>query len=260
MKLFALLLILSFIILAKTDEKDQKIKPRIAGGFRAKPYTILYIVGIVLSESCHSKLEFGAGTIIGSQWVLTVATLCKYKYVEVHIGSRRGWEGFEISRVYKENYFIHPNKKHDVALLKCPHMKWDNRMIRIRVPNAKTWSDRHVDNLTISCGWGAEKRHGPLQNWLRCMVVRIISNEECAKDYPPLASWQMCTSGLGGKGICEGDLGGPVVGITTVKPVVLGMMDLSPDDCAVNSSQPSIHIRVSDHLKWIYKVSYIEWY
>ncbi|XP_016969265.1 serine protease 1 [Drosophila rhopaloa] len=246
MKLIFVLLLTSSLILASEDKKT-KIQPRIYGGYRAKPYTVLYIVGIVLAESFTSSLEFGAGTVISNQWVLTVGTLLKYRFLELHLGSRRAWWGYKIARIYKENYYIHPNKLHDVGLIKCPYMKFSDRLHRARIPPIPVRDDRYVGNLTLICGWGKRDRQSKLEKWLQCIHVVIMSNEECAKIYPQLRTWNVCTSGEGEKGICEGDIGGPVVTISD-RPILVGIIHILS---GCKGSWPSIHIRTSDHLNWI---------
>ncbi|XP_052845505.1 serine protease 1-like [Drosophila gunungcola] len=246
MKIVLMLLILTSLVFVSAGEK--KAKPRIYGGYSAQPFTVIYMVGILVAESYSSAVEFGAGTVISNQWVLTVGSLLKYEFVEVHTGSRRPWWGWKIFRVYSENYYIHPNKKHDLGLLKCPYMKFDKRLHRALVPNLMIRDYRWTGNLTLVCGWGKTSKHSQIENWLNCIQVKIISNTECAKSYPQVESFNVCTSGAGNKGVCEGDIGGPVVTLDG-RPTFVGVIHLMPGNC--KGEHPSIHIRTSDHLNWI---------
>ncbi|KAH8363220.1 hypothetical protein KR084_007245, partial [Drosophila pseudotakahashii] len=249
MRLVVTLLILSFIIFANAK---RKVKPRIAGGYPARPYTIVFLVGIVYARTQLSTLEFGAGTIISNQWVLTIRDVLLYQYIEVHLGSKRAYWGYDILRVYKQNFYFHYDKKRNIALVKVPYQKFDYRMNRLRVPRSAKALDRFEGGRTVICGWGNGKSHDTLPDWMRCAIVKVITNKECAKYYPPLQTYEMCTSGEGGRGVCEGDLGGAVALIDGT-PTLIGVINLRPDNCT--SGWPSIHIRVSDHLKWIKSVT-----
>ncbi|XP_001971444.2 serine protease 1 isoform X2 [Drosophila erecta] len=249
MKLVVALLVLSLTI--SVGEKNI-LNPRISGGYRAKAYTILYLVGIVYSKSPSSSLKFGAGTIISNQWILTVKNVLVFRYIEVHFGSRRAFWGYDILRIYKENFYFHYDKKREIALVKCPYQKFDHRMGRVRIPAYGTRHNRFLGNMTLVCGWGTENRKAMLPNWMRCIEVEVISNEDCAKYYEPLQSYEMCTSGEGFKGVCEGDMGGAVVTMGQ-NPTFIGIIWLMPSNCSIG--YPSVHIRVSDHIKWIKSIS-----
>ncbi|XP_017009463.2 serine protease 1 [Drosophila takahashii] len=250
MRLVVTLLILSFIILSFSAKP--KIKPRIAGGYPARPYTIVFLVGIVYARTQLSALEFGAGTIISNQWILTVRGVLMYQYIEVHLGSKRAYWGYDILRVYKQNFYFHYDKKRHIALVKVPYQKFDYRLNRLRVPRSANALERFAGGRTVICGWGNAKSDGELPDWMRCTIVKVITNRECAKYYPPLETHEMCTSGEGGKGVCDGDFGGAVALIDGT-PTLIGVIHLRPDNCS--GGYPSIHIRVSDHLKWIRSVS-----
>jgi len=249
MKLVVALLVLSLTF--SVCEKN-KLSPRITGGYRAKPYTIIYLVGIVYAKSPLSSLKFGAGTIISNQWILTVKEVLIFKYIEAHFGSKRAFWGYDILRIYRENFYFHYDKTRIIALVKCPYQKFDRRMSRVRVPAYGARFERYVGNMTMVCGWGTDKRKVRLPTWMRCVEVEVMNNTECAKYHTPLKWYEMCTSGEGFKGVCEGDMGGAVVTMGP-NPTFIGIIWLMPTNCSIG--YPSVHIRVSDHIKWIKHVS-----
>ncbi|EDV50471.2 serine protease 1 isoform X2 [Drosophila erecta] len=249
MKLVVILIVLS---LAVSVGEKYKLSPRISGGYRAKTFTIIYLVGIVFFKTLRSPLYHGAGTIISNQWILTVKHVLKYKYIEVHLASRRSYRGFDIIRIYKENFYFHYDKNREIALVKCPYQKFDYRIGRVRIPAYGTRYNRFLGNMTMVCGYGTEKRDGKIPEWMHCIEVEVISNEECTKYYAPLQSYEMCTSGEGFKGVCEGDVGGAVVTMGQ-NPTFIGIIWLMPSNCSIG--YPSVHIRVSDHIKWIKSIS-----
>ncbi|XP_016955774.1 serine protease 1 [Drosophila biarmipes] len=249
MKLVATLIIFSFLISASAKKK---VRPRIAGGYRAKPYSMTYLVGILYAKSHLSKIELGAGTIISNQWVITVRDLLVYEFIEVHFGSRRPWWGYHRRKVYRNNFYFHYDKSRSIALVKVPFQKFDERLNRVRIPPFKDWRHRYVGHKTVICGWGNGKVGGKMPDWLRCAEVKPISNEECAAYYPPLKYYEMCTSGDDNKGACDGDVGGSVVSFES-KLMLIGIINLRPENCS--GGWPSIHIRINDHLLWIHSVS-----
>jgi len=249
MKLVVTLLVLTFLISASAKKK---VRARIAGGYRVQPYTMTYLVGILFAKSHQSKIELGAGTIISNQWVITVRDVLIYEFIEVHFGSRRPWWGYRRRRVYSQNFYLHYDKNRTLALVKVPYQKFDERLDRVRIPPYKDWRNRYLGYRTAICGWGNGKVGDKAPDWLRCAVVAPISNKECAKYYPPLQYYEMCTSGVDNKGVCEGDVGGSVVSLVG-KMTLIGVINLRPDNCS--GGWPSIHIRINDHLLWIKSVS-----
>ncbi|XP_039485605.1 serine protease 1 [Drosophila santomea] len=249
MKLVVTLLVLSLTV---SVGEENKLSPRITGGYRAKTFTIIYLVGIVYFETQRSPLFYGAGTLISNQWILTVNHVLKYKYIEVHLASRRSYRGFDIIRVYRENFHFHQDKQRVIALVKCPYQKFDYRMNRVRVPAYGTRNNRFTGNMTMVCGYGTSKRNGKLPEWMHCIEVPVISNTECIKYYEQLNPFEMCTSGEGYKAVCGGDVGGAVVTMGD-NPTLIGIIWLMPTNCS--SGYPSVHIRVSDHIMWIKRIS-----
>ncbi|XP_017063370.1 serine protease 1-like [Drosophila eugracilis] len=252
MKLAVPLLALSIVI---SSGEEVEVRPRIAGGHRAKIFTVIYLVGIIYARSLRSSIKYGAGTLISTQWILTVREVLVYQYIELHLASRRSYRGFDMKRVYRQNFYFHPDKKRPIALVKCPFQKFDRRINKIRMPGFSQALNRFTGNMTLVCGYGFLKPGGRVPEWMQCIQAPIMSNEECKKIYRKLETYHMCTSGEGGVGACEGDIGGSVVTMDK-QPIFVGIIYIKTDTCR---DLPSIHIRVSDHLEWIRKVTGVKY-
>ncbi|XP_031355690.1 chymotrypsin-1-like [Photinus pyralis] len=66
----------------------------------------------------------------------------------------------------------------------------------------------------IASGWGITRQNGSVSHDLLFTDVKTITNEECVKlqPYPSRRIYKshLCTSTAQGKGVCEGDSGGPL--------------------------------------------------
>nr|QBA18638.1 sphinx 1-like protein [Locusta migratoria migratoria] len=200
----------------------------IAGGYRAKTFTIIYLVGIVYFKSQTSSLNYGAGTIISNQWILTVCTIDSIdQYIKVRVGTptlSSGGELYQASAIYIHQNYKMFSEDYDVcllplateiiALVKCPYQKFDRRMDRVRV------------NVT---GWSTE--NGTSADTLQVSEVAVVDRSECVDGQGGnLTERMLCVAPQQGS-ICEGDDGGPAV----IDGVQFGIISIAPYSCGDNT-------------------------
>ncbi|XP_020816823.1 serine proteases 1/2 [Drosophila serrata] len=238
--------------------KDDALKDIIVNGYNAYEGKAPYIVGLLLRTDGSNGAAVGGGSIIANTWVLTAAHCLTTDSVDINYGSNRAWDGQYKHNVRKENFFRHPGYPntagHDIGLIRTPHVDFNNLVNKVALPKFNQKSLRFENWWCVACGWGGTS-NGNLANWLQCMDVQVISNNECARSYGSVASTDMCTRQTDGKSVCGGDSGGPLV--THDNPMQIGVITFASVGC---KSGPSGYTRVTDHLDWIREKSGIAYY
>uniref|UniRef100_A0A6P4FEV0 Serine proteases 1/2-like n=1 Tax=Drosophila rhopaloa TaxID=1041015 RepID=A0A6P4FEV0_DRORH len=88
----------------------------------------------------------------------------------------------------------------------------------------------------------------PLPDWLQCVDLQIVHNDECNWTYGSVGDNTICTRTVDGKSICGGDSGGPLVTHDGNKLVGVSNF-VSSNGC--QSGAPAGFQRVTYHLDWI---------
>ncbi|XP_034657023.1 serine protease 1-like [Drosophila subobscura] len=228
----------------RTERSD-----RIVNGYPAYEGKAPYIVGLFLLTDGSNSAAVGAGTIISNTWVLTAAHCLTTDSVDINYGSNWGWNGQYKHNVRRDNFILHPgfgnSAGHDIGLIRTPYVDFTNVVNKIPLPKFDQQGDRFEGWWCVACGWGGMD-NGNLADWLQCIDVQIISNNECAQSYGSVASTDMCTRQSDGRSVCGGDSGGPLV--TQDNPMLVGVITFASTSC---KNGPSGYTRVTDHLEWI---------
>jgi len=67
-----------------------------------------------------------------------------------------------------------------------------------------------ADTVLTAIGFG-EYLNGQLPRYLQEITVNVLNYYDCREYFRGLNSNEMCTTAPSGKGICDGDSGGPVI-------------------------------------------------
>ncbi|XP_034657024.1 serine protease 1-like [Drosophila subobscura] len=255
----AILLLASAFAFAQENSTENTTPDHvIVNGYPAYEGKAPYLVGLFLFTDGSNSGAVGAGSVIAHNWVLTAAHCLTTDSVDIHYGSNRGWNGQYKHHVRKENFFRHPgfgnSAGHDIGLIRTPYVEYTNVVNRIALPKFGQKGERFENWWTVSCGWGGMS-NGKLADWLQCVDVQIISNNECSRSYGSVASTDMCTRQSDGRGNCGGDSGGALV--THDNPMQVGVIAFGSTNC---KSGPSGYTRVTDHLDWIREKSGVAYY
>lgn len=148
------------------------------------------------------------------------------------------------------NYTVHEDYpstiyKNDLALIRLPSPAQLNENVQTVSLAPKNSSDFSGDKALLS-GWGKTTGDSDTSSVLMNVNLTVITNQQCEYEFfPPMDFSMLCTSGLGPKGGCNGDSGGPL----TVDNVQIGIVSFGDSKCTVGN--PTVFTRVSSFRDWL---------
>uniref|UniRef100_A0AAV1UQE8 Peptidase S1 domain-containing protein n=1 Tax=Peronospora matthiolae TaxID=2874970 RepID=A0AAV1UQE8_9STRA len=211
---------------------------RIFGGSEADATQFPFIVSLRKSKADAST--YCGGTLVASQYVLTAGHCVKTDETTIYasIGSafaKGAEEGQQIKVIegYRHPLYNKSGHLYDVGVLKL-EKKVSTATIGL---GAADGSDNKVGTAATVRGWGITE-NGSQSSKLEEVDVRIISNDECSKQYKDRITETMLCAGNGkGKDSCNGDSGGPLI----ANGVLVGVVSWG-GKCGANSG---VYTRVS---------------
>jgi len=190
------------------------MKDRIVGGFEAAENQWPWQVALFIDNAW-----FCGGSLISENYVMTAAHCADgASYFDIMAGAHNVRASSEPHRVEITSYngWTHPNWDHntlanDIALIELPSPMSFNDYIR---PSCMPMAGDTADvGETVTCtGWGKPSDSaGGISPVLRMVEDRpIISNSDCNAVYGIVGDGVVCIDTTGGKGTCNGDSGGPL--------------------------------------------------
>ncbi|KAH8281508.1 hypothetical protein KR054_001194, partial [Drosophila jambulina] len=136
----------------------------------------------------------------------------------------------------------------DIALIRIPHVDFWHMVNKVELPSYNDRYNNYNEWWAVACGWGGTYDGSPLPDWLQCVDLQIVHNEECGWTYGSVGDNVICTRTVDGKSICGGDSGGPLVTHDGNKLVGVSNF-VSSNGC--QSGAPAGFQRVTYHLDWI---------
>ncbi|XP_056256779.1 serine protease 1-like [Seriola aureovittata] len=210
------------------------LNTKIVGGQSAVPgawpwQASLYMNGIF----------FCGGSLINNQWVLTGAQCfpsTSTSGLVVYLGRDKqsvttspNQQSRSVTMVIKHPSYNSINFNNDIALVKHPRLKHE----------ASTLKNQKLQFLPL-----------PYPYSLQEVSVPVVSNSQCNKVYGGITSNMICAGvPSGGKDICFGDSGGPMVSKTGSRWVQGGVASFG-SACA-KPNAPGGYTRVSKYQAWI---------
>ncbi|KAK8405221.1 hypothetical protein O3P69_001652 [Scylla paramamosain] len=221
--------------------------PRIVGGREALPHSWPHQAALFIDD-----FYFCGGFLISSEWVLTAAhCLDGARSVEVVLGAHniREHEATQVS-LTSAQFTVHEHwdshtLRNDIAVIRLPRLVTLNQYIATtRLPTF----DLNLFKTATVTGWGkySDSATG-ISDVLREVNITVINNSDCDAVYGIMTSGNICTSGVGGKGTCSGDSGGPLnydgftFGITSFGASV-----------GCGKGYPNAFTRITHFLGWIH--------
>ncbi|XP_039667256.1 duodenase-1-like [Perca fluviatilis] len=213
----------------------------IIDGKKAPEKSMLYMASV---QGDHSRHVCG-GFLVSDNFVVTAAH-CRVERgkAKVVLGSH------DLSRVektvkYIEKIFKHPSYKsdtqeNDIMLLKLGGKDhWHFKGQPIQLPT----SEININEKCSVAGWGFTESNRHTVDVLRVVNVSITNQDVCKKEWSGLPANVIC----GDKGLCNGDLGGPLVCDGTAVGVASFYKNEACDG-------PNVYTDISKSLTWINRV------
>ncbi|XP_049884333.1 brachyurin-like [Pectinophora gossypiella] len=235
------------------------------------------IVGGVVTDI--SQTPYQAGLIMVFQWIfqsscggclisttrVVTAGHCyddgdiQAQRFTVVLGSNRLFSGG--TRIESTDVVAHPawdpnTIRNDLAVIRIPAVATSNVIQPIALPSGAEISNTFAGEHGLASGFGFTGNNAgiPANQPLYSVVLPIISNAECVRFYGGwVTATNVCTSGVGGRGTCHGDSGGPLAVVSNGRRVLVGVTSFgSWNGC--EAGDPASFARVSSFVSWLKSV------
>ncbi|XP_032291100.1 serine protease 1-like [Drosophila virilis] len=236
--------------------RSVKIEGRITNGYPAYEGKAPYTVGLSFNG------WWCGGSIIAHDWVLTAAHCTNgASSVTIYYGATWRTNAQFTHHVGSGEFRQNPRwpneNGNDIALIHTPHVDFWSMVNKVELPSYNDRYNMYDGSWAVACGWGGTYDGSPLPDWLQCVDLQIISNNQCSQTYGHQPDGILCVATPDGKSTCQGDSGGPLVlhdggrlvGVTSW---------VSGAGC--QSGLPSGFTRVTNQLDWIRDNSGVAYY
>ncbi|KAF9422949.1 hypothetical protein HW555_001492 [Spodoptera exigua] len=231
---------------------------KVSGGQVYDVNEIPYQAGIIVTIMSFFTSVCGA-TIISSTRLLTAAH-CQFdgmftaQHFTIVLGSNTLFTGGD--RFITSDIVVHPNWNpttiaNDIAVIRVNHIKFTGSILPIALPSGNELTNSFVGVYARVSGYGLTFNGDTIRDDqpISSVTVTVISNNECRTVFGNhIIDSIVCTSGVGGKGACGGDSGGPVVVHSNNRAIVIGVISFGG---MCGSGLPSGHTRVTSYVNWI---------
>lgn len=162
-------------------------------------------------------------------------------------------------RVQSTNYRIHHHYRagvtnSDIGIVRfnfAIHM-YTEFVNAIQMPSEALLNDALANENSVVMGFGrySDASDNFAYN-LQFIDVATMTNTACSLRFPQrIDNSHICTSGLGGRGVCDGDIGSPLAIEQNGVYTQIGIASFFPD-AGCTTGTPSVHTRITSFWAWI---------
>lgn len=237
----------------------ENIKGRISNGQVAGRHDFPFKAALITSMPFGDSL---CGGSLVSRWSVLTAASCLDQATDaiIVLGASDLSDANELFqvrfRVQSTNFRIHPLYQSDITNSDIGIVRFNfaiagfnNAVQPVILPAENPFED----NNAIILGFGRYSAASENFSYnLRFIQVSTISNLMCRLFFPgQIATNHICTSGIGARGVCEGDIGSPlVIENADGNYVQIGVSSFFPGSgCMTNN--PSVFTRVTSFIEFI---------
>lgn len=236
---------------------------RIVGGESAKNNQIPYQAGLIIEfEGLDGRQGVCGASLLSSSRLVTAAH-CWYdgtnqaKQYTVVLGSQMLFSGG--TRVKTSNVTPHPKwdpsiVRNDVAIIKLNAPAELSESIQpIKLPSGSQLQEDYAGSTATVSGFGKTSDSISISKgqFLSSVSVDVTADIWCSLIFPGVyQNTNICTSGLGGKGPCGGDSGGPLIVAANSENILIGIVSFG-SALGCSSGFPAAYTRVTSFIDFI---------
>lgn len=222
------------------------------------PHTHPYQAGLLLRTSITSTGICG-GSLITNRAVLTAAHCPEGAQSTQVILGAHNIQTIEPNQqrmtVHASSYIIHPQYNihtisNDIAILILPSAATLNQYVALTVLPDLGVTDSFVGQTATVSGWGRVSDSSTITSpHLRSVENTIITNAVCQATFGSMVTESIiCISTVRGRGICNGDSGGPLTVSSGNDRLQVGIVSFSR---GCERGFPAGFVRVTSFRQWI---------
>ncbi|KAJ8922444.1 hypothetical protein NQ315_004391 [Exocentrus adspersus] len=234
---------------------------RILNGREVTPHKIPYQAWLVFRLFAGSSGWTCGGSLITRKFILTAAhcvvgtityNCIRATLVEVYLGAHDvsieepNRVILVATKLTRHPDYVSSTITNDVGLIELDEELELDQYINIAKLPSRSEADRSFegDNVRVS-GWGLTVGGGSRSNVLLAVNSTVLPNAECRQHFTIFQESEICISGEGGVGACNGDSGGPLI----AGDRHVGIVSYGRSGCL--SGYPSVFARTTSFLPWI---------
>ncbi|XP_071082923.1 chymotrypsinogen A-like [Haliotis cracherodii] len=243
-----------------------KSSPNIMGGSEAHDGEWSWQVSLQSrSRTSGSSSHFCGGVLINSRWVATASHCVIRRFsgmIKVVIGAHnlRKPSRYQV-KIGVQSIHMHPKYQNmgsypnDIALIKLADpVDLRSGFIReVCLPKPyEVLADESAYSRESGCwvtGWGMTSK-ARYSDVLQEVRIGLVNNTYCAKLWRGYVNNNHICVGMGDKGACRGDSGGPMMCSKNGRYYLVGITSWGEESCT-EYGYPNIFTRVSNYMKWI---------
>ncbi|XP_072946646.1 collagenase-like [Epargyreus clarus] len=160
----------------------------------------------------------------------------------IHSGGTR----IVTNRVEMHSGWNDNNFANDIAVITINHVGFNNNINRINLPAGAA---TYVGTNAVAIGFGrtGDSAAAAGNQNLNHVTLTVISNDECRRNFGNVIASTLCTSGAGGRSICSGDSGGPLM---IGGPTLIGVTSFG-SAAGCQRGFPAGFARVTSFVAWL---------